>query len=169
MRRIALAVVLSLMLATPLTVEAQQAGKVPRLGILWPYSSSIAAPFAEAFRQGLRDAGYVEGRNILVEERWAEGSFDRLPSLAADLVGRKVDILLVASTPAVQAAQQATVAAASYTPTDPRNDPGRRREREAKARREGAELAGQRTDRLAALEAQPQTVPAGKRTAEEVR
>ena len=109
MRVIGLAVVLAVGLTlAPLDVEAQQAGKVPRLGILWPYSSSIAAPFAEAFRQGLRDAGYVEGRNILVEERWAEGSFDRLPSLAADLVGRRVDIMLVASTPAVQAAQQAT-------------------------------------------------------------
>jgi len=63
----------------------------------------------------------------------------------------------------------AAVAAAPYTPTDARNDPGRRRERETKARREGAELAGQRTERLAALEAQPQTVPVGKRTAEEVR
>jgi hypothetical protein len=61
------------------------------------------------------------------------------------------------------------VAAAPYTPTDLRNDPGGRREREAKARREDAELAGQRTERLAALEAQLQTVPVGKRTAEEVR
>jgi hypothetical protein len=60
------------------------------------------------------------------------------------------------------------VASAPYTPTDPRNF-GRRREKETKARRDGAELAGQRTDRLAALEAQPQTVPVGKRTAEEVR
>jgi putative ABC transport system substrate-binding protein len=96
------------MLAGPLAAEGQQPGKVSRIGILWPYSASIAAPFAEAFRQGLRDAGYVEGRNIVVEERWAEGSFDRLRSLAADLVGRKVDIMLVASTPAVQAAQKAT-------------------------------------------------------------
>ena len=96
------------LLEVPLAVEAQQAGKVPRLGILWPYSSSVASPFAEAFRQGLRDAGYVEGQNILVEERWAEGSFDRLPSLAADLARRKVDIILAASTPAVQAARQAT-------------------------------------------------------------
>jgi|SRR5215831_18242114 len=95
-------------LAAPLTGEAQQAAKVPRLGILWPYSSSITAPFAEAFRQGLRNAGYVDGGNILVEERWAEGSFDRLSSLAADLVGRRVDVILAASTPAAQAARQAT-------------------------------------------------------------
>jgi hypothetical protein len=61
------------------------------------------------------------------------------------------------------------VASAPYTRTDLRNDPRRRREKEAKARREGAELAGERTERLAALEAQPQTVPVGKRTAEEVR
>ena len=96
------------LLEVPLAVEAQQAGKVPRLGILWPYSSSVASPFAEAFRQGLRDAGYVEGQNILVEERWAEGSFDRLPSLAAELVRLNVDVIVTASTPAVQAAQQAT-------------------------------------------------------------
>jgi putative tryptophan/tyrosine transport system substrate-binding protein len=97
-----------LLLFAPLAAEAQQAGKVPRLGILWPYSSSVASPFAEAFRQGLRDAGYVEGQNIVVEERWAEGNFDRLPSLAADLARRKVDIIVAASTPAVQAAKQAT-------------------------------------------------------------
>src|SRR5262245_13680244 len=95
-------------LAGPFVGDAQQAGKVYRVGILWPYSSSIAAPFAGAFRQGLSDAGYVEGRNIVVDERWAEGSLDRLPLLAADLVRRKVDIMLVASTPAVQAAQKAT-------------------------------------------------------------
>src|SRR5262245_6699440 len=109
MRVIGLAVVLAVsIVVVPLVGDAQQGGKVYRVGILWPYSSSIAAPFAGAFRQGLRDAGYVEGRNIVVEERWAEGSFDRLPSLAADLVGRKVDIMLIASTPAVQAAQKAT-------------------------------------------------------------
>jgi len=96
------------LLTAPIAVETQQAGKVPRLGILGAYSSSIASPFAEALRQGLRDAGYVEGQNIVLEERWAEGNFDRLPSLAADLVRRKVDVIVAASTPAVQAARQAT-------------------------------------------------------------
>jgi len=109
MLRIGLVVVLLVSpFLTSLVVEAQQVGKLPRLGILWPYSPSIAAPFADAFRQGLRDAGYVEGRNIVVEERWAEGSFERLPSLAAELVRLNVDLIMTASTPAVQATQRAT-------------------------------------------------------------
>jgi putative ABC transport system substrate-binding protein len=87
---------------------AQQPKKVPRIGVLWLYSPTIASPFAEAFRQGLRGLGYVEGQNIALEERWAEGRFDRLPSLAAELVRLKVDILVTASTPAAQAGQQAT-------------------------------------------------------------
>src|SRR5262249_37368440 len=79
-----------------------------RIGVLWPYSPSIAAPYATAFRQGLGGLGYVVGQNISLEERWAEGRPDRLPSLAAELVRLKVDILVTASTPATQAAQQAT-------------------------------------------------------------
>ena len=68
----------------------------------------IAAPWAEVFRQGLRGLGYVEGQNIALEERWAEGKYDRLPSLAAELVRLNVDIIVTASTPAAQAGQQAT-------------------------------------------------------------
>jgi putative ABC transport system substrate-binding protein len=103
----ALTVVLALAVA-PFAGEAQPAGKVPRLGILWPYSPAVASPFAEALRQGLREAGYVEGQSILLEERWAEGRFERLPSLAAELARQKVDIIVAASTPAVQAARQET-------------------------------------------------------------
>ncbi len=108
MRLIGLVVVLALSLTpAPLVAEAQL-GKVPRIGILWAYSPPVVSPFAEAFRQGLRGLGYVEGQNIVLEERWAEGRFDRLPSLAAELVRLNVDIIVTASTPAVQAAQQAT-------------------------------------------------------------
>jgi putative ABC transport system substrate-binding protein len=96
------------LLAAPLAAEAQPAGKGPRIGILWAYSPSVVLLFADAFRQGLRGLGYVEGQNIALEERWAEGRFDRLPSLAAELVRLNVDIIVTASTPAVQAAQQAT-------------------------------------------------------------
>jgi len=96
------------LLAAPLAVAAQQAGKVPRIGVLWPYSPAIATPFGDAFRQGLGTLGYVEGRNIALEERWADGKFDRLASLAAELIRLKVDVLVTASTPATQAAQQAT-------------------------------------------------------------
>ena len=84
---------LGIALASVHLAEAQQVKKVPRIGVLWLYSPTIASPFAEAFRQGLRGLGYVEGQNIALEERWAEGRFDRLPSLAAELVRLKVDIL----------------------------------------------------------------------------
>jgi len=96
------------LLAVPLAAEGQPAGKVPRVGILWSFSPTIASPFADVFRHGLRGLGYVEGRNIVLEERWADGRFDRLPSLATELVRLNVDVIVTASTPAVQAAQQAT-------------------------------------------------------------
>jgi putative ABC transport system substrate-binding protein len=108
MRLIGLAVVLALGLTlAPLTAEAQ-AGKVPRIGILWSVSPPIASPWAAAFRQELGRLGYVEGQTIALEERWAEGRFDRLTSLAAELVRLNVDILLTTTTPAARAAQQAS-------------------------------------------------------------
>jgi putative ABC transport system substrate-binding protein len=107
-RRAFLGTLAGSLLAAPLAAGAQQAGKVPRIGILWVYSPSVGSVFADAFRQGLRGLGYVEGRTILLEERWAEGKFDRLPSLAGELVRLNVDVIVTASTPAVQAAQQAT-------------------------------------------------------------
>jgi hypothetical protein len=91
-RRTFIALVGGGILATPLAVEAQQAGEVPRVGYISPGSSSD--PFRlrrfEAFRQGLRELGYVEGRNITLEPRWAEGKYDRYPALAADLVRLKM-------------------------------------------------------------------------------
>ena len=108
MRLIGLAVLLAVSLAlAPLAVEGQQ-GKVSRVGILWAYSPSVVSILGDAFRQGLRGFGYVEGQNILLEERWAEGRFDRLPSLAAELSRLNLDVIVTASTPAVRAAQQAT-------------------------------------------------------------
>ena len=109
MRRIGLAVALALSLGlAQLGAEAQQAGKVPRIGVLWGYSPSDVSRFAEAFRQGLASLGYVEGRNIVLQERWSEGKSDRLPSLAAELVRLNIDVIVAASTPAARAAQQAT-------------------------------------------------------------
>ena len=105
--RLIVALALGLLVA-PFAAEAQQPKKVPRIGVLWAYSPTIVSPFAEAFRQGLRGLGYVEGQNIALEERWAEGGFDRLPALAAEVVRVNVDVIVAASTPAVQAAQQAT-------------------------------------------------------------
>jgi putative ABC transport system substrate-binding protein len=117
MRRIGLAVVLALILLAPLAVEAQQAGKgkVPQIGILSPTSpsdaghnpSDLAVLFA-AFGEGLRKLGYVEGQNFKIESRWAEGNYDRLPGLAADLVRLKVDVIVTYGTPASQAAKRAT-------------------------------------------------------------
>ena len=94
-------------LAAPLAAEAQQAAKVPRIGFLT--GNLAASPQArEAFLQGLRDLGYVEGRNVVIEYRDAEGKFERLPALAAELVALKVDVIVAGGTPQALAAKQAT-------------------------------------------------------------
>jgi putative ABC transport system substrate-binding protein len=94
-------------LAAPLAAEAQQAAKVARIGILT--INLAAAPHnIEAFLQGLRDLGYVEGRNLVIEYRSAEGKFERFPAVAAELVALKVDVLVAPGTPAALAAKQAT-------------------------------------------------------------
>ncbi len=102
------AVLVLLLLFAPLITDAQQTGKVPRVGVLWGYSPSDVSRFGEAFRQGLASLGYVEGLNIVLQERWSEGKIDRLPSLAAELVRLNIDVIVAASTPAARAAQQAT-------------------------------------------------------------
>jgi ABC-type uncharacterized transport system substrate-binding protein len=104
-------------LAAPLAAEAQTAEKVYRIGML---GSSASDPLVEAFKQGLRELGYVEGRNIMVEYRSAEGRPDRLPDLAADLVRLKVDVIVASSQGAV-AAKQATTTIPIVMPiiTDP--------------------------------------------------
>src|SRR5438132_7430773 len=88
---------LILLLASPLTASraprAQQKA-VPVIGYLGGAAPGPFAPFVTAFRQGLSEAGYVEGQNLAIEYRWAEGRFDRLPALAADLVGHKVDVIV---------------------------------------------------------------------------
>ncbi|MGH7322084.1 MAG: ABC transporter substrate-binding protein [Candidatus Rokuibacteriota bacterium] len=98
------------LLAAPLAVEAQQPGGIPRIGVLsFPTGTSPAAsPAASAFRQGLRELGYVEGQNIAIEYRWAGGKAERLAPLAAELVALKVDVIVTSSTPAIRAAKQAT-------------------------------------------------------------
>ena len=96
------------LVATLLGAEAQQAGKVFRVGFLTAYSSSADASLFDSFRQGMRKLGYEEGRDIAYETRWAEGRFERLPGLAAELVGLKPDVMLVSTTPAVLAAKKAT-------------------------------------------------------------
>jgi putative ABC transport system substrate-binding protein len=88
--------------------EAQQAKKVPTIGYLGSNTPTATLGFVEAFRQGLRDFGYVEGQTIAIEYRWAEGNFDRLPDLAAELVRLRVDVIFAAAAPSIKAARQAT-------------------------------------------------------------
>ena len=76
--------------------QAQQAGKIPRIGFLLAPARSAVLESLDAFRQGLREIGYVEGQNIVIEYRYAEGKFDRLPDLAAELVRLNVDVIVAA-------------------------------------------------------------------------
>ena len=89
--------------------EAQQPGKVPRIGFLASASPSVVSGRIEAFQQGLRELGYVEGKNIVIESRYAEGKLDRLPALVAELVRLKVEILVSAGPIPTRAAKEATV------------------------------------------------------------
>ena len=95
-------------LAAPLATGAQQAGRLPRIGYLGASSPTLEPEILEAFRQGLRDLGYVEGQSIAIEYRWAEGHEDRLPELATELVGLKVDVIVTTGTPGTLAAKRAT-------------------------------------------------------------
>jgi putative tryptophan/tyrosine transport system substrate-binding protein len=91
--KIIIALLITLALASVHLAEAQQVKKVPRIGMLGIVSASAAAGRIEAFRQGLRELGYVEGKNIVIEYRSAEGKLESLPALAAELVRLKVDVI----------------------------------------------------------------------------
>jgi len=107
MRRIGLAVVLTLGLLAPVSAKAQPSPSPRRIGILLALLSPDSKE-AQAFRQGLRDAGYTEGRDMTIEWRWANGDYARLPKLASELVERKVDVIVADITAAVQEAKRAT-------------------------------------------------------------
>ncbi|HEV2055334.1 MAG TPA: ABC transporter substrate-binding protein [Methylomirabilota bacterium] len=107
--RFLVAGLLSLGLLTgPIAADAQQAAKVTRIGFLGATTASSWASRVEAFRLGLRDLGYVEGKNIVIEFRWAEEKYGRLPDLAAELVCLKVDLLVTYGTPGTLVAKRAT-------------------------------------------------------------
>src|SRR3954468_15529711 len=90
-----------LLLAAPLIAEAQPTGKTFRIGYLASLSASGGQVQLASLRQGLRDLGYVEGRNIIIETRWAEGNYERLPKLAKELIGLNPDLIISAGGPPV--------------------------------------------------------------------
>jgi putative ABC transport system substrate-binding protein len=98
----------SMLLALPFPARAQQPTKIPRIGFLGANFPTTNPARREAFRQGLRELGYVEGKNISIEYRFAEGKPDRLPELAADLVRLKVDIIVTAGPASIRPAKEAT-------------------------------------------------------------
>ena len=109
MRRLIIALALGILLA-PLAADAQQAGKVYRIGMLWTVSPEfpLFQPLLDGFRHGLREHGYTEGQNIALEQRYARGKMDLFPELAAELVRSGVDVIVAMNPTAALAAKQAT-------------------------------------------------------------
>jgi putative ABC transport system substrate-binding protein len=111
MTRYTIGLIVTLALAillAPVVADAQPSARVPRIGYLGNSSPSLEPDLVEAFRQGLRELGYIEGQTIVIEYRWAEGEYDRFPDLVADLIRLKVDVIVTAGTPGTLAAKQAT-------------------------------------------------------------
>lgn len=111
----------ALLLALCSPAEAQPGKKIPRIGFLAALSASAISARVEAFQQGLAELGYVEGKNIVVEYRWANGKFEQVPALAAELVNSKLDIIVTAGPTDTRAAKQATSTIAIVMAFD--NDP----------------------------------------------
>ncbi len=121
MRRIITCLLPAVLLLTVSLAAAQQSGKIPRIGFLGVASLSATSARIEAFRHGLRELGYVEGKNIVIEYRWAEGKIERLPDLAAELVRLKVDVIVTSSAAPTRAAKEATTTIPIVMAND--NDP----------------------------------------------
>src|SRR5436309_540731 len=121
MKRLAVAILALALLAAPLVAEAQPAARTVTIGYLGNSSPALEANLVAAFREGLRQLGYVEGRNLIIKYEWVEGQQERYPILARELVRLKPDVILTAGTPGTLAAKQATqsipiVAAAAGDP-----------------------------------------------------
>jgi putative tryptophan/tyrosine transport system substrate-binding protein len=108
MRLIGLAILLVSSFLTVLVADAQQAGKPVRIGVLTAQSRETSTTSWESFRQGLRDLGWENGRNIIIEERFTDGNFDRLPGAAQELLTLKVVLIVTANSPGARAAISAT-------------------------------------------------------------
>ncbi len=96
------------LLSAPLAAGAQPAGKLHRIGFLGNSTAALEVNLVGPFRDGLRELGYVEGRDVAIEYRWAEGRYERFPALVAELIAAKVDVLVTAGTPAALAVKRAT-------------------------------------------------------------
>jgi putative ABC transport system substrate-binding protein len=107
-RRVIVGVALSAFAPVACFAQQQQANKIHRIGFLGTGYAPGWVSNVEAFREGLRELGYVEGKNVVIEYRWADGKYERLPELAAELVRLEVDVLVSYGTPGVRAAKQAT-------------------------------------------------------------
>jgi putative ABC transport system substrate-binding protein len=118
-RRIVVCLPLTVVLLTVAIAQAQQPTKVPRIGFLSNNSLAAVSSWNEAFRQGLRELGYVEGKSIVVEYRFAEGKLDRLPAMIAELVHLKVDVIVTGGPSSTRIAKQATATIPIVMATDP--------------------------------------------------
>ena len=107
-RRDFIEIVTALVATWPLAVHAQPTNKIARIGFLGSATAGGSSQSVRALREGLKALGYVEGKNIVIEFRWAEGKYERLPELVADLIRRNVDVLVTHGTPGTQAAKKAT-------------------------------------------------------------
>jgi putative ABC transport system substrate-binding protein len=114
-------VIAFMFLAAVMVDGAQQPSNAPRVGFLGGGSAAANVSRIEAFRQGLRELGYVEGKNIVIDQRWAEAKLDRLPALTAELLRLKVDIIVTAGAPATRTAKNATLTIPIIITND--NDP----------------------------------------------
>src|SRR6266481_2028483 len=107
-RKAIVVLLVGLALASVHLAEAQEPKKVPRIGYLSGTSSSFSSARIDALRQGLNELGYFEGKNIVIEYRYADGKADRLPALAKELVGLKLDVIVATTTASVLAAKKAS-------------------------------------------------------------
>jgi putative ABC transport system substrate-binding protein len=106
LKRIVIRILLAVLMLTASLVQAQQLKRIPRVGFLTASSPDLQRDLIQAFKQGLLDLGYVEGQNLALEIRAAEGKYERLPALAKDLVNLKSDVIFAASAPAIGAAKK---------------------------------------------------------------